>query len=377
MFESSFQVGRVAGIRIGIHYTWLIIFLLMNSSLYFTFKQEMTDWSTVSAVVTSLLTSTVFFASIILHELGHSIVAIRNGINVRSITLFIFGGVAQTEREADRAIVEFKIAIAGPAVSLVLAFLFLLLRSLVSSPEAPLYVAFDWLATINLVVAVFNLIPGFPLDGGRVFRALVWGMSGDEAKGMRVAVMGGRLVAYGLMGWGLYSTYLTGNFINGIWLVGIGWFLLSAADSSARAFNSNRIFRRISIRGLMDRDVPRVRDNTNIREWVSTEVLPSFRRAALVEDGHAVVGLVSLSDTRKVPEDAWPSHTIGEIMTPMQNLKWVRIDDFTDTVLKIMQQAGVNQVPVLEGKNVVGWIDREKLIHALNVYAEAGEINRG
>ena len=233
MFESSLQVGRVAGIRIGIHYTWLIIFLLMSSSLYIAFKQEMTGWSDITAMLTAAITSIVFFASIILHELGHSIVAIRNGINVRSITLFIFGGVAQTEKEADRAIVEFKIAIAGPAVSLALAFLFLMLRNLLTQPGSPFFVAFDWLATINLIVAVFNLVPGFPLDGGRVFRALVWGISGDEAKGMRVAVMGGRLVAYGLMGWGLYSTYLTGNFINGIWLVGIGWFLLSAADSSS------------------------------------------------------------------------------------------------------------------------------------------------
>ena len=127
----------------------------------------------------------------------------------------------------------------------------------------------------------------------------------------------------------------------------------------------------------MDRDVPRVDVNANIHNWVSTEVLPNFRRAALVRDDQAIVGLVSLSDTRKIPEEAWSSHTISEIMTPMQKLKWVYIDDFTDSVLKIMQQAGVNQVPVVEGKTVVGWVDREKLVHALNVYAEAGEINRG
>lgn len=377
MFESSLQVGRVAGIRIGIHYTWLIIFLLMTSSLYLTFKQEMVGWSDVTAMLTAVITSIIFFVSIILHELGHSIVAIRNGISVRSITLFIFGGVAQTEKEADRAIVEFKIAIAGPAVSLALALLFLLLRNLLTAPGSPLFVAFDWLATINMIVAVFNLVPGFPLDGGRVFRALVWGISGDEAKGMRVAVMGGRLVAYGLMGWGLYSTYLTGNFINGIWLVGIGWFLLSAADSSAKAFNTDRIFRRISIRGLMDTDVPRVNINSKINEWVSSEVISSFRRAALVEDDGSIVGLVSLSDTRKIPEVDWPSRTIGEIMTPMQKLKWVRVDDFSDSVLKIMQQFGVKQVPVVDGKAVVGWIDREKLIHAINVYAEAGEFKKG
>ncbi|MDX5152198.1 MAG: site-2 protease family protein, partial [Acidiferrobacterales bacterium] len=293
------------------------------------------------------------------------------------ITLFIFGGVAQTEKEADRAIVEFKIAIAGPAVSLALAFLFLMLRNLLTQPGSPFFVAFDWLATINLIVAVFNLVPGFPLDGGRVFRALVWGISGDEAKGMRVAVMGGRLVAYGLMGWGLYSTYMTGNFINGIWLVGIGWFLLSAADSSAKAFNTNRIFSRISIRGLMDTDVPRVDIKTNINEWVSGDVIPSFRRAALVQDNGTVVGLVSLSDTRKVPEEEWSSHTLGEIMTPMQKIKWVRIDEFSDTVLKIMERSGVKQVPVVDGNTVVGWIDREKLIHAISVYAEAGEFRRG
>jgi Zn-dependent protease/predicted transcriptional regulator len=373
MFESSIQVGRVAGIRIGIHYTWLIIFLLMNSSLYYAFKTDIPEWSNFTAVATALLTSTIFFASIILHELGHSIVAIRNGINVRSITLFIFGGVAQIESEAHSANVEFKVAIAGPAVSLALAGLFLLLRVLVGNPGSPFFVAFDWLATINLIVAVFNLIPGFPLDGGRVFRALVWGFTGDEAKGMRVAVIGGRMVAYGLMVWGFLTAYQTGHIINGIWMVGIGWFLLSAAESSARAFNTDRIFSHLSIRGLMDRDVPRVSANTNIDAWVSRDVLPKFKRAALVQDDHTVIGLVSLSDTRKVREEDWSTHNVGDIMTPMKNIKWVRIDDFTDAVLKIMQQHRVNQVPVVEGKTVVGWIDREKLVHAINVYAEAGE----
>ena len=338
MFESSIQVGRVAGIRIGIHYTWLIIFLLMTSSLYFSFEQESLQWGQVTAMVTAILTSITFFISIILHELGHSIVAIRNGISVRSITLFIFGGVAQTEREADRAIVEFKIAIAGPAVSLVLAFLFLFLRNLLSVPGAPLFVGLEWLATINFIVAIFNLVPGFPLDGGRVFRALVWGISGDEAKGMRVAVMGGRLVAYGLMGWGLYSTFNTGNFINGIWYVGIGWFLLSAAESSNRAFTNSRVFNRLTIRSLMETNVPRVNGETMIRDWVTGDVLPGFKRAALVEHQGSIVGLVSLSDTRKLPEEAWATHEIGEIMTPLQQLKWVDVNDLSEKVLNIMQR---------------------------------------
>jgi len=373
MFESSLQLGRIAGIRIGIHYTWLIVFALMTSSLYFSFHQEMVQWNEVVALITAVFTSVVFFISIIMHELGHSIVAIRNGINVRSITLFIFGGVAQIEKEANSAMVEFKIAIAGPAVSFVLAIAFLVLRNILSSPGAPLYIAFDQLSMINFLVAIFNLVPGFPLDGGRVFRAIVWGFTGNEAKGMRVAVAGGRIVAYGLMAWGLYVGYLTGSLINGIWYVGIGWFLLSAAVSSGRAFDQNRIFSHLTIRGLMDTNVPRVKGSLSIRDWVSGNVLPGLKRAALVERDNSIIGLASLSDARKIPEEEWQGHNIEEIMTPMQKLKWVHIDDLPETVVKIMQQFGVNQVPVVEGKTVVGWIDQEKIGHAISVFTEAGQ----
>jgi len=372
MLESSFQVGRVAGIRIGIHYTWLIIFFLMNTSLYFVFRQELVVWSYSSAILTALVTSTIFFISIILHELGHSIVAIRNGISVRSITLFIFGGVAQSEKEADSAIVEFKIAIAGPAVSLLLAGIFFALRDLLGHIGAPLYVSLDWLATINLIVAIFNLIPGFPLDGGRVFRSIIWGITGDEAKGMRLAVAGGRLVAYGLMGMGMYSAIQTGNILNGIWLIGIGWFLLSAAESSARAFSQSRIFKRLSIRELMNRNVPRIQKDKTIRQWVSEKVLPELNRAALVEDQGAVVGLVSLSDTHKIPENDWDSHKVAEIMTPIASLRWVALNGNSEDVLRAMQERSINQVPIVDGEEVVGWVDRETQIHAISVYSEAG-----
>jgi len=371
VLESSFQIARVAGIRIGVHFTWLIIFFLMNTSLYYVFKQTLVDSSDTTAAITALATSLLFFVSIILHELGHSIIAIRNGIDVKSITLFIFGGVAQTERESDTAAIEFKVAIAGPLVSVSLAAIFFVLRDWSGRPGSPLFEALDWLATINLIVAIFNLIPGFPLDGGRVFRAIVWGVTGDEVKGMRWAVRGGRMVAYGLMGWGMLTAFQTGNILNGIWMIGIGWFLLSAAEASARAFTQGRIMKRLDLGGLINFDVPRVAADLTINDWVQQQVLPKYQRSALVEDNGHIVGLVSLSDIGKLPQQEWSHKRLNQIMTPVQSLHFVSASDSVDDVLSLMQTYGINQVPVIEDDRVVGWVDREQLLRALSVYLES------
>ena len=373
MLESSFVIGRVAGIRIGIHYTWLIIFFLINTSLFYVFKHQLSNWNDFAAIVTALATSTAFFVSIILHELGHSIVAIRNGINVKSITLFIFGGVAQTERESDTAVKEFKIAIAGPLVSITLAGIFFFLRDWLGREGAPLYVGLDWLATINLIVAVFNMVPGFPLDGGRVFRAVVWWITGDEAKGMRFAVVGGRVVAYGLMGIGMVSAIQTGNVLNGIWMIGIGWFLLSAAEASGRAFTQGRVLKRVSIHSIIDTDVPRISADKTIESWVAEFVLPKLKRAALVVENNTVIGIVSLSDSHKYPESEWDRHTLGEIMTPVDKMRLETVNSTLEDVLRTMQQGPVNQVPIADENGVVGWINRESLIHALSIYHESNQ----
>lgn len=371
MFESSFQIGRVAGIRIGIHYTWLIIFVLLNTSLFYVFKYELAGWSNTTALLTAAITSTAFFASIILHELGHSIVAIRNGIRVKSITLFIFGGVAQIQGDSDSAMVEFKVAIAGPLVSLALAGIFFVARDWLANESTPLYVALDWLATINLVVAIFNLVPGFPLDGGRVFRAIVWWITGDEAKGMRLAVIGGRVVAYGLMGIGMMSILQTGNILNGIWMIGIGWFLLVTAIASGRAFTQLRVFAHVPINSLIERNIPRIQDHHTIESWVTNRVLPELSRAALVEQGDVLVGLVSLSDTKKIPQDDWARHTVGEIMTPADKLIVESVHSSVADILKTMQEHTLNQIPIIDNEEFVGWITRESLMRALSIYSES------
>jgi Zn-dependent protease/predicted transcriptional regulator len=371
MFESSFRLGTLWGIRIGVHYTWLIIFVLMTSSLYTVFITQHPDWSSRTCLFTAVVTSMLFFLSIILHELGHSIMAINRGIRVRSITLFIFGGVAQTEKEPDSPSTEFWVAIAGPIVSFVLAAVFYTLDRLFGDFSVVAAESLQWLASINLMVALFNLVPGFPLDGGRVFRAIVWGVTQDAQKGMRWAVMSGRLLAYALMGLGLLTVMQTGQVLSGLWTLGIGWFLLAAAEASGQAFTINRVLSRIGAYEAMNRDVPYVEADTSIADWIESYVLPSGQRAFMVKQNNQTVGLVTMSDCKDVSREQWPALYVRDIMTPTARLHTVTPDTDLAEVLRNMGIYSLNQVPVVDKGEVIGWIDRQRIMKILQMHTQS------
>ncbi len=371
MFQSSFRLGTVLGIRIGVHYTWLIIFVLLTSSLYAVFVEVHPQWSTRVALTTSVITSLLFFLSIILHELGHSIVAIYRGIRVRAITLFIFGGMAQTEKEPDSPSTEFWVAIAGPIVSFILAALFYGLHDFFSNVNEAAAESFKWLASINFMVAVFNLIPGFPLDGGRVFRAFVWGVTRDATKGMRWAVTSGRVVAYMLMILGVLTILQTGQILSGLWTLGIGWFLLAAAEASGQSFTINRILSRIMASQVMDRDVPFVEGTVPVSEWIDYRVLPAGQRAFLVKQDQRIVGLVTMSDCKKLPKQQWSTTSVSEIMTPVDHLHTVTPDTNLAEVLRNMSIHSFNQVPVVDAGHVIGWIDRHRILKVLELHTKS------
>lgn len=375
MLESSVTVGRVAGIRIGIHYTWVVIFALLLFSLSFVFREQNPHWSQIEVIGAAFVAVVLFFISIILHELGHSLVAITRGIPVQSITLFIFGGVAQSEEEAETARDEFAIAIAGPLVSFALAALFYTLSLLTQAWSELAATALAWLATINLVVGIFNLVPGFPLDGGRVLRALVWGGTGDPVKGMRWAVTSGRIVAFGLMLLGVAIAFGTGLFINGLWLVAIGWFLLSAAEASGAQFTLTRLLRGVTVDRFMQREVPQVSADTSLLDWMDQRVLTSGQRAYLVTEGaegERVAGLLTLSDSKKVPRERWAATPVREAMTPRAQLRTVTRNAPMLEVLRTLERGALNQVPVTDAGEVVGWIDRDQLLRILRMHLEAG-----
>jgi Zn-dependent protease/predicted transcriptional regulator len=372
MLESTFPLGRILGIRVGVHFTWFIIFALISFSLSAHFQSVNPEWTAGTAWLTAIITSLAFFASIVLHELGHSVVAMAHGIPVRSITLFIFGGVAQTARDASTARAEFQIAIAGPVVSALLGAAFTVAGNVFGPAGEPLGAACKWLGTINFMVAGFNLLPGFPLDGGRVLRAAVWGLTRNAARGMQWAVASGKLVAYALILLGFFVVLNTGYIIDGLWLALIGWFLLTAADASARQYAMDHLTRGGHAADIMETDVPLVQAGLTVQSWVDDWVLTHGSRAALVQENDDIIGLISLSDCRKLPREGWAGTGITEIMTPRGRLHTVATQATLSQVLQAMDRYSVNQVPVVDNRRVVGWIDRDRLLRAFRVHIELG-----
>ncbi len=224
--KDSIGLGKILGIPLRLHYTWFIIFVLVTASLVLSFSG---DYPIEQRVGLSILTSILFFGSIIIHELAHSILAMRNGIPVKGITLFVFGGVSQIAKEATHPRAELLIAVVGPLASLAMAGIFYGLHFLVHG----LLAAFMWwLAIINVALAVFNLIPGFPLDGGRIFRAIIWHRTGDYRKATNVASKVGQGIAYAFIIGGIAIMFAQQLWFNGLWLIFIGWFLHDAARAS-------------------------------------------------------------------------------------------------------------------------------------------------
>ncbi|MEA5445929.1 site-2 protease family protein [Gammaproteobacteria bacterium AB-CW1] len=367
MFKTVMVLGHFRGIRLEVHISWLVIFALILVTLSTTLMHHYPEWRLQTAVLTALFTALAFFASILAHELGHSLVAIRRGIPVKAITLFIFGGMAQLGKDSDNPEDEFHIAIAGPLVSFGLAAIFLALSFLFSPFLEPASVAFGWLGVINLVVAVFNMIPGFPLDGGRVFRAAIWRFTGDARKGIRAAVMGGRVVAYSLFAVGLWNGLFLGNLLGGLWIILIAWFLLTMADVHGKQFDLRQQLVGIQARDLADFELYPIDPTTSIRDWVDHYLLPRSERAALVGNQDSIHGLITLSDIRRIPPADWPDTPVSRVMTGLDRLRTVRPDTGVEEVLTVMTETGFNQLPVMDTDRVIGWIDRNRLLRALEV----------
>ncbi|WP_018170147.1 site-2 protease family protein [Thioalkalivibrio sp. ALMg9] len=371
MFKTVLVLGHISGIRIQIHVSWVFIVLLLLATMSTGFHYQFPEWTLPMVVGTAGVTALLFFASILAHELGHSVVAIRRGVPVESITLFIFGGLAQMGRDTERADDEFWIAIAGPAVSVGLALIFGGLAQATSGWYEPVSVALGWLAFINLVVAVFNLIPGFPLDGGRVFRALVWKITGDPRKAVAAAVWGGRMVAYLLFGFGFWNLVVIGNLIGGVWIMLIAWFLLTMAEGQGRMYEMRDRLADVRARDLADPEPPFVSPDASIQEWIDQGVLPGGRRSFLVGEPERVQGLVTLSDSRKVPRERWATTRIADIMTRADSLRHVAPDTQAEEILQLMSEHNLNQIPVLEASGrAIGWIDRQKLLRTIEIHME-------
>jgi Zn-dependent protease len=362
--KGSLRIGKILGIPIGINYTWFIIFALVTLSLATGyFPSRYAGWNPVGYWGVGLVTSLLFFASVLIHELAHSAVALAWGVPVKSITLFIFGGVANIGREPDRPLSEFLIAIAGPVSSLLLAAGFgVLWLTGQFVGWAPLAALGLYLGGINLSLALFNLLPGFPLDGGRVFRSLVWAWTGNMNRATRWAAATGRAVAV-LMIVGGGILIVTGNWSSGLWLAFIGWFLDNAASQSAQ-----QAWVREALEGYTARDFAssgcQVVDSNTPLDWVVRDyVLSQGQNCFLVTEGEQTRGVATLGQIQEVPRQRWGWTPMRQIMTPLSHLKPVGAGETAYSVLERMMAEGQSLLPVVDGNRFLGLVRRENLLH--------------
>ena len=369
MNRSAISLGRILGIPIGVDYSWFLIFALLTWSLATSyFPVEFANWPVAQYWIVGAVTVIFMFGSVLLHELGHSVVALRYKIPVRSITLFIFGGVAQIAAEPPSAMAEFWIAIAGPIVSFGLALIFGLLQTMLGA-FAPFLAIAKYLAYINGALGLFNLIPGFPLDGGRVFRAILWGITHNLRKATLIAGNVGRLIAFIFILVGVWQIF-TGNFGNGLWIAFIGWFLESAASAQIQQQTIQDLLAGHHVADAMRRDYTWILPDTTLQQLIDKHILGEGRRSLVVKQADQVAGLLTLHSVKAIPASAWSSTTASQVMIPMEKMKWIRPEADLVDALGEMDREGVNQLPVMLGDQIQGILGRDDVINFLHTMSE-------
>jgi Zn-dependent protease len=376
------RIGRILGIPIYLDLSWILIFGLFTLSLSLQFQKAFPDWGTGAQWGVAALTSLLFAASVVFHELAHSAVAQHYKIKVVSITLFLFGGLARIAREPSKAIQEFNIAIAGPLASGFLAAAFYGITLLFPRSEM-VSAAADQMYKINLMLALFNLLPGFPLDGGRIFRAILWGATKDFARATVIAGASGKLIAYIMISLGLYLA-ITGNTIqtqfgpllreDGIWLAFVGWFLLNAAQASVAQVTIRETLHGLCASDVMSHEVPAVPGNMSLEEY-SNEVLRTGRRIHIVTMDDRLVGLMNVAALNSVPRDEWSMNSVQAVMVPRDRILWAAPEEPLQRLLERLMAADVNQMPVVShsddgAAHIIGMITRDAILRVIQTRSE-------
>jgi Zn-dependent protease/CBS domain-containing protein len=370
--QGSFRLFRIAGVDIEVHWSWLLVFVLLTWTLATgLFDQKFEDWSGAERWVAASATSIVFFGSILAHELSHSIMANRLGIPVRRITLFVFGGVSHLEGESRTPREEFLIAIAGPAASFAIAALLGVLAAILLQIFEPAAIVAAYLGGANAIIGVFNLIPGFPLDGGRVLRALLWKVTNGLLRATRLASWVGTVVAYGLMALGIVLMLLV-DVISGLWLVFIGWFLRNAAESSYQQVLIRHLLGSVPVRALVDRSYEWVAPDMTLQILLDEHILPRSARCFAVTSGLGLGGIITVKDVRRFPKTAWPSTTVAQAMTPADRLVAISPERSLDEALHLMGKRNVHQLPVMENGTLVGFVTRADILRTVQMRVELG-----
>ncbi|MDV2989914.1 MAG: site-2 protease family protein [Dehalogenimonas sp.] len=368
--KASLVLGRLFGIEIGIHISWLFIFVFLTWSLavgYFPQDGVLAGQTALVYWILGAISSLSLFLAVLAHELGHSIVAQRNGIPVKNITLFIFGGASNISREAASPGAEFRMAVAGPLVSFGLSAVFFTAFFSLGQATNALSAVLIYLAQVNLILGVFNMLPGFPLDGGRVFRAAVWKLTRDETKATRIAAGAGQAIAYMFIFGGIALAFIVG--ISGLWLALIGWFLASAASASYQKSVVSESLSGTSVGTVMNAAIITAGPDLSVEQAMALMLRHSQRALPVIGDGY-FLGMLTLSDLKHLDRKRWDSEKISSIITPAASLRTLKRGDDLTLVMEIMHETGYNQLPVLDNGAFLGLVSRADLLNYLNIKLE-------
>src|SRR5215213_3135952 len=356
MFGASWRVGRIAGIEVRMDSSWAVIALLITYSMYLRLSVLYPELSGGGAVGLASLSAVLFFGSVLVHELAHALVAQARGIRVQDITLFLFGGATRAKIDARGPGDEFLIALVGPLTSGLLAGLFGIVaglgRDLLSRPLAG---TFGYLAWTNLLLAGFNLVPGFPLDGGRLLRSAIWKATGNLGQATRIASLAGQVVGWLLVAAGVASL-LAGDLAGGIWFAFIGWFLVQAARSSYQDLQLQQLLAGVEAEDVMAADLRRIPPELSLQDAVDDYFMRYDHSGFPVQEQGRTVGLLTLRGVRRVPREQWPTRRVREHMVPLSDQVVVAPDARMDGVLGKLQDGQANRVLVAHDGEVVGII---------------------
>lgn len=384
---NGFRVGRLFGIDIYVDWSWFLIFILVSWSLSATFGQFRPDWMVGMRWGMAIVAALIFFASVLAHELAHSLAAQARGVPVRSITLFMFGGVANIQKEPASPAEELFITIVGPLTSLFLGAVFLVwgtgglhtmaINIPATSVQAGAFrMVLAWLGSINIMVGLFNLIPAFPLDGGRIFRALTWALTKDLRKSTRYASWLGQGIAWtmilsgGAMLFGAHIPFLGSGMFNGMWIIFIGWFLNNAAVSGYRQTLIQDILTDVPVRKVMQTQIPVIGSDMPVNELANRKTPELDGQTFLVTAGEEVVGMIAMNEVKK--SSGSPSKSVRDIMTPVRDLDFVTPDQDAAEAFDRLQRLDRRQIPVMLNNRIVGLLRRKDLVRWVQFQSELG-----
>ena len=372
--RSQVKLVRLFGVELGLHYSWIIIAVLIVFSLGAHFHDIHPEWSSELVWGISIVTGVLFFVFLFAHELSHALVAKSRGLPIHKITLFALGGMAQIEKEPTRASTEFWMGIVGPITSFVIGVILLAIAlaggwSWRAEPATPGIAILVWLGYINILLGAFNMIPGFPLDGGRVLRAIIWGITKNAERSTRIAARIGQLVGIGFILYGIVE-FFAGEGFGGLWLAFIGWFLMNAAGASYMQMQASNALEGIKVAQVMSQDCQAVEGHLSLQDFVDHYMLQTGRRCFLVVDNSRPLGLITPNEVKHVPRDDWGVTSVQAAMRPLEQIHAVTPETPVMAAMEIMAREDVNQLPVVTDGHLDGILSRAHVLELLRARSE-------